>query len=203
MSLFSSSNKASTQNTTNNSQTGAGTNGQAIGANSSGNTISIQSTDLHAVHDALSASSDISNAALNLGKSVVADNTSLGKSVVADNTAVSLESIRQNNALARGTIDNSLSTLNSAFTQYTQLAQTGLDKVITAQNNASTAALNIAANAAPQSDASLSEHLAGSPVIPAGQEIDQGFNINGSTLKWVGIAAAVIAALYFLNKKSP
>ena len=92
--------------------------------------------------------------------------------------------------------------LQSTFTQFTGALADANDAALIAQNNASNAGLNIIANAAPQTAAALQEHLHGSSVIPAGQDISIGGNGSSVTISRGIVVGLAIIAAYFIFRKN-
>jgi hypothetical protein len=184
--------KTQSEQTQTNQQVGAGTGGAAIGANSSNNRISVinNNSDLQVFDAAGKAITDTTAAAL-------ANSTQV--SINAQNTA---RDVAQNSVSSVVQLAGSFgSALQSAFSQFTGATEQATTESLTVQNNATTAALNVIANAAPQTQAALKEHLAGSAVIPAGQDIT-GAEITShiSVTEILVIAAIGFAAYVFFHR---
>jgi hypothetical protein len=184
-----------------NNQVGAGTGGAAVGANSSGNSISLTtvSTDNQATSTALSSNTVVATDAISAGV------TESSNAALA-NLAVSQAALTANNHATDSAIGGIVAVtgqagalLQSTFTQFTGALDDANNKALIAQDNASNAGLNIIANAAPQTNSSLQEHLAGVAVIPAPQSVG---GSNSITISEIAVAGLSLAALYLIFSKS-
>jgi hypothetical protein len=188
MAATNSNSQQKTQNESSNQQTGSGTGGAAIGAGGYNNTINVTNSDVQTVQNALDTVRDTvtSSTMANLATSqaALAANNHATDSAIGGIVAVT----GQAGAL-----------LQSSFTQFTGALSDANNSALVAQNNASNAGLNIIANAAPQTNASLQEHLAGVSVIPASEDINSAPRITVTSVVVVGL---VLAALYLILRNN-
>jgi len=175
--------KATSSQSATNQQVGAGTGGAAIGANSSGNIINVTNTDLDVVKSAMETVGGVASGAFHTADNALAINRDISQQAISGIVKVT---------------GRAGSILQSSFGQFTT-ALTDINRQgLTVQNNATQAALNVIANAAPQTQAALTEHLAGSSVLPGMQSIDAAGRDEHITVTEILVVVAIVAAAYFI-----
>lgn len=197
MAASGSAQKTSTNTQAFNQQVGAQGGGIALGANSSGNKINIVQSDEGAINAAestsqlaLVANAKTSGQAIstvgNVANTALASNVATTQAVLASNSDAVHAALASTDYVAHSAFD--FAAANDAETQDT--LRSVENSVVGAAQQQSAAALQIAANAAPQTPAAQSENLMGI-----------GGYYHSQIAIYAGIAAVIILGIFIVNRK--